>query len=168
MDPAEQDEGAGLSFQRKLAVPPALSQFDATDIRTQYAALCYRIVNDKIRVLLITSRGTKRWIVPKGWPMAKKDPHEAALQEAAEEAGVIGRAWSDPLGQYTYMKLMPDGSEIPCIGLLFPVRVRLLKAEYPEANERDRKGFSRKKAARKVDEPDLAGLIRDFDPAALD
>ena len=89
MDPAEQDEGAGLSFQRKLAVPPALSQFDATDIRTQYAALCYRIVNDKIRVLLITSRGTKRWIVPKGWPMAKKDPHEAALQEAAEAGSLL-------------------------------------------------------------------------------
>ncbi|MEC7297898.1 MAG: SUMF1/EgtB/PvdO family nonheme iron enzyme, partial [Pseudomonadota bacterium] len=74
---------------------------------------------------------------------------------------------TDPLGQYSYMKLLDNGVEVPCIGLLFAVHTRLLKTEYPEANERDRKWFSRKKAAKRVDEPDLAALIRTFDPRQL-
>ncbi|WP_407492340.1 NUDIX hydrolase [Pseudooceanicola sp. MF1-13] len=148
-------------------MPKEIDALNPNDVRTQYAALCYRVVNDKVRVLLITSRGTKRWIVPKGWPMAKKAPHEAALQEALEEAGVIGRATKDPLGHYTYMKVMDDGTEVPCIGYLFAVRTKYLKTEYKEANERNRKWFSRKKAAKRVDEPELAELIRNFDPSKL-
>lgn len=157
-----------MSYLRRASIPEDFRKHDDDAIREQYAALCYRVVNGKIRILLITSRGTKRWIVPKGWPMAKKAPHEAALTEAAEEAGVIGRVRKEPIGHYTYYKLMDDGTEVPCVGTVFPVHVRLLRAEYPEANERDRKWFSRKKAARKVDEPELAALIRGFDPAALD
>ncbi|WP_375175310.1 NUDIX hydrolase [Pseudooceanicola sp.] len=156
-----------MSFIRRLAMPKDFRKLDEDSIREQYAALCYRVVNDKVRVLLITSRGTKRWIVPKGWPMSRKAPHEAALTEAAEEAGVIGRVRKEPIGHYTYYKVLDDGQEVPCVGTLFPVRVRLLRAEYPEANERDRKWFSRKKAAKKVDEPDLAALIREFDPSKL-
>ena len=148
--------------------PPTDPDPGGSGVRVQYAALCYRIYNAKIGVLLITSRGTKRWIVPKGWPMQGKYPHEAALKEAAQEAGVIGQVSSRAIGQFTYAKQMPDGSAVPCVGLVFPVRVRLLRAEYPEANERDRKWFSRKKAARKVEEPELAELIRTFDPAKLD
>ncbi len=72
-----------------------------------------------------------------------------------------------PLGTYSYMKVLSNGDEVPCIGLLFPVRVRLLRAEYPEARERKRKWFSLKKAAKKVDEPELARMIRDFDPRQL-
>lgn len=156
-----------MSFLSRLTIPKEFRKLEENSIREQYAALCYRVVQGKIRILLITSRGTKRWIVPKGWPMDKKAPHEAALTEAAEEAGVIGRVSRDPIGHYTYYKLMDDGREIPCVGTLFPVHVRLLRAEYPEANERDRKWFSRKKAAKKVDEPELAELIRTFDPSAL-
>ncbi|WP_240789437.1 NUDIX hydrolase [Pseudooceanicola onchidii] len=157
-----------MSFLNRTSTPREFRKLDESSIREQYAALCYRVVNDKIRILLITSRGTKRWIVPKGWPMAGKHPHEAALTEAAEEAGVIGRVQKDPIGHYTYFKLLDDGHQIPCVGTLFPVHVRLLRAEYPEANERDRKWFSRKKAAKKVDEPELAALIRTFDPRGLD
>lgn len=102
--------------------------------------------------------------MPKGWPIDTWGPHEAALTEAAEEAGVIGRVSRTPLGQYTYYKQLADGTQVPCIGTLFPVHVRLLRAEYPEANERDRKWFSRRKAAKKVEEPELAALIRSFDP----
>lgn len=156
-----------MSFQRTVTIPPEFEDYDAHDIRAQYAALCFRVVNDKVRVLLITSRGTKRWIVPKGWPMSKKSPHAAALQEAQEEAGVIGRVWKEPLGHYTYMKLLDNGMEVPCVGHLFAVHTKFLKTEYPEANERDRKWFSRKKAAKRVDEPELAELIRTFDPAKL-
>lgn len=156
-----------MSFLRRLSIPKEFRKLNEESIREQYGALCYRVVNGKVRILLITSRGTKRWIVPKGWPMSNKEPHEAALKEAAEEAGVIGRTRKEPLGHYTYYKLLDDGTEVPCVGTLFPVHVRLLRAEYPEANERDRRWFSRKKAAKKVDEPDLAELIRTFDPGKL-
>ncbi|MGH1426048.1 MAG: NUDIX hydrolase [Pseudooceanicola sp.] len=139
---------------------------DATsgDVRPQYAALCYRIVKDKPQVLLITSRGTKRWIVPKGWPMANKTPGACAQREAYEEAGVIGRVADRPLGIYPYMKLLDNGKEVPCAGLIFPLRVTALKAEYPEAGQRRRKWFSPKKAASKVDEPALSDLILRFNP----
>jgi len=60
------------------------------EVRTQFAALPFRVKEDKVQVLLITSRGTGRWIVPKGWPMEGKTPAESALQEAWEEAGVQG------------------------------------------------------------------------------
>ncbi|MDF1856700.1 NUDIX hydrolase [Pseudooceanicola sp.] len=141
-----------------------LFQPDAEGARTQFAALCYRVVKDKPQILLITSRGTRRWIVPKGWPMAGKTPGACALREAYEEAGVIGRVADRPLGIYPYIKLMDDRSEVPCAGLLFPVRVSALRAEYPEVGERRRKWVSRKNAAARVDEPALAQLIRDFDP----
>ncbi|MGI3170588.1 NUDIX hydrolase [Pseudooceanicola sp. C21-150M6] len=153
-----------MSIHSDFDIPRELRNFDPAEVRQQYAALCYRIVNGKVQILLITSRGTQRWIVPKGWPMPGKEPHEAALQEAKEEAGVIGRVTSTPLGTYGYRKVLEDGLEIPCVGVLFPVRVRLMRAEYPEAGQRRRKWFSRKKAAKKVDEPELAELIRTFDP----
>ena len=145
----------------QLAMPfhPAQS-----DVKTQFAALCFRVIKDKPEVLLITSRGTKRWIVPKGWPMSDKTPGNCALREAYEEAGVIGRVSERPLGIYPYYKLMDDGTEVPCAGLVFPVHVSALKAEYPEAAERRRKWFSVRKAAVRVDEPALAALIKGFNP----
>ncbi|MFC6583776.1 NUDIX hydrolase [Sulfitobacter aestuariivivens] len=54
-------------------------------MRTQFAALCYRVKKGKVQVLLVTSRGTKRWIVPKGWPMDGKTPAQSAALEAWEE-----------------------------------------------------------------------------------
>lgn len=140
---------------------------DGKPVQTQYAALCYRIVKDKPQILLITSRGSKRWILPKGWPMKDRPPGQAALREAYEEAGVIGRVAETPLGLVPYRKVMDNGEELPCVGIIYPVRVALLKAEYPEAGERKRKWFSRKKAAKQVLEPELARLLKGFDPKPL-
>ena len=75
---------------------------------SQVAALPFRIKDGKIEVLLVTSRETKRWLIPKGWPMKGKKPHKAAAQEAEEEAGVKGEIKNKPLGSYDYWK--PDGS----------------------------------------------------------
>jgi len=135
------------------------------EVRTQFAALCYRVVKEKPQFLLITSRGTGRWIVPKGWPMTGRTAPACALREAYEEAGVIGHAATTPLGVYPYMKLLDDGLEVPCAALVFPVRVSALRADFPEAGERDRRWFRRKKAARKVGEPALSHMILEFDPA---
>lgn len=137
------------------------------EARTQFAALCYAIKEGKIRILLVTSRGQGRWIVPKGWPMDGKTPAEAAAQEAWEEAGVSGTAWDNSIGLYSYIKSVDGGEALPCLTLVYPVKVKKLAKSFPEAKQRRRRWVSRKKAARMVREPELARIIRDFDPRKL-
>ena len=133
-------------------------------MRSQFAALCYRMIKDKPQILLITSRDTGRWIVPKGWPMDGKTPQEAAATEAFEEAGAEGRVFDQVLGMYAYDKAMEDGTHLPCVVTLFPLKVQHLASDYPEAGERRRKWFTPRKAAAKVDEPELARILSRFDP----
>ena len=145
-------------------LPLTLHGASKGDVRTQFAALCYRVKRGKIQVLLVTSRRKKRWIVPKGWPMEGKTPEEAALREAWEEAGVTGKSAGPCLGAYTYAKATAETGNLPCLAMLYPVAVKSLAKKFPEAGQRRRRWVSRKKAARLVQEPDLAGLIRQFDP----
>lgn len=132
--------------------------------RTQFAALCWRVRKEKVQILLITSRRRKRWIVPKGWPMDGKTPAASALTEAWEEAGVIGTASDTCLGVYSYARLREDEEVLPCLALLYPVKVKSLKKKFPEVKDRRRKWVSRKKAAKMVDLPELAKLIASFSP----
>lgn len=146
-------------------LPLSLGQGGKTDVRTQFAALCYRVKKKKVRVLLVTSRGSGRWILPKGWPMDGKTPAESAAQEAWEEAGVVGVPDWRPLGMYSYTKtLEDDGDDLPCVAMIYGVRVKTVVDKFPEAGQRRRKWVSRKKAAAMVDEPELARILRDFDP----
>ena len=134
---------------------------------TQYGALCWRLTSDgKPEVLLITSRDTGRWVIPKGWPMKGKGPCEAALQEAYEEAGVEGKVSEACAGLYSYTKVLgPDRSGgVPCVVAVYALQVRKLLSDFPEVDERRRKWFSPKKAAQKVDEPELQELLRGFSP----
>ncbi|MGB3243335.1 MAG: NUDIX hydrolase [Sulfitobacter sp.] len=128
--------------------------------RVQVAALCYRETEDGKRVLLITSRDTGRWIVPKGWPIDGLDGAGAALQEAWEEAGVSkADIESDPVGFYEYAKGMGEGMTVPVTAQVYLTRVRNLSDEYPEADERKRAWFAPKEAANLVDEPDLKAIL---------
>ena len=137
-------------------------------VGTQYAALCFRVSGKgKVEVLLITSRDTGRWVIPKGWPIPGADAPGGAAQEAWEEAGVTGDAAGPCLGLYSYDKVAGDGSLVPTVVAVFPIRVAKLAARWPEKADRRRKWFSPAKAARKVAEPELAALIAGFDPAAL-
>jgi 8-oxo-dGTP pyrophosphatase MutT (NUDIX family) len=71
----------------------------------QVAALPLKLGDDGVaRVLLLTSRETRRWVIPKGWPMKGRKAHEAAAHEALEEAGVAGHAEKTPIGRYYYFK----------------------------------------------------------------
>lgn len=137
-----------------------------TDVRTQFAALPYRVKNDQVEVLIITSRGTGRWIVPKGWPMDGKTPAQCALVEAWEEAGVNGKAENRCLGIFSYQKTLTK-DELPVMAMVYPVRVKSLSNSFPEAKERRRKWVSRKKAAKLVNEPELSRIILDFDPRVI-
>ncbi|HWL48129.1 MAG TPA: NUDIX domain-containing protein, partial [Sphingomonadaceae bacterium] len=77
----------------------------------QIAALPYRSEGDgSVRVMLITSRETRRWVVPKGNPIRGLAPHEAAAHEAFEEAGLHGIACPTALGSYQYRKRRRDGT----------------------------------------------------------
>ena len=152
----------GKTKMRPLKLTPSQKR----DVRTQFGALCYRVRQDKVQVLLITSRGTGRWILPKGWPIGGAAPTEAAAQEAWEEAGVEGRVMGNCLGIYSYVKV-DDSERLPCIVAIFPIKVKRLQDEYPEADQRQRKWFSLKKAANLLTEPELRQIVRDFDPTTL-
>ncbi len=144
-----------------------LQSASKSDVRTQFAALCFQIVKGKSRILLITSRGTGRWIIPRGWPMDNKTPSEAALTEAWEEAGVKGKPYQVSLGLFSYTRDIGDDLQVPCVAMVYPVRVDALSDDYPEATQRKRKWLSPKKAAERVSEPELANIIRAFDPSEL-
>lgn len=155
-----------MTLQKVKQEPISLQSSLKSDVRTQFAALCFRVVDDKTQVLLITSRGTGRWIIPRGWPMDNKTPSEAALTEAWEEAGVKGKALEATLGLYSYTRGI-GGEDVPCVAMVYPVRVKSVEDEYPEAGQRQREWLSPKKAAKRVVEPELARIIKDFDHRKL-
>jgi len=127
----------------------------------QVAALCYRGKGDEKEVLMITSRDTGRWIIPKGWPMRGKDSAGAALQEAWEEAGVRNStAKPDPIGCYTYDKVKDSGLTVPVETYVYPVAVKDLADDFPEAQERKRKWMRPNDAANAVQEPELQQILR--------
>jgi len=131
---------------------------------TQAAALCYRKGKSGPEILMITSRDTGRWIIPKGWPHKRKTLAQAAALEAFEEAGAKGRVASKPIGSYVYDKKLDDGESITCKTSVFPMKVKALAKHFPERGQRDLKWMSAAKAAAAVDEPDLKKLIEGFSP----
>jgi 8-oxo-dGTP pyrophosphatase MutT (NUDIX family) len=138
-----------------------------TQLRTQFAALCFRQRDAKTEVLLITSRKSGKWILPKGWPMETRAPAQVAAQEAWEEAGVRGTPIDQCLGLYSYRKNTAYGVTLPCIALIYPVQVDRLEKHWPEIGQRRRKWFSPQKAARKVRSAELARSLQGFDPSRL-
>lgn len=148
-------------------IPIDMNDARKTGLRTQFGALCFRMVNGAPEVLLITTRRSKRWIVPKGWPMDGKTPTEAAEIEAWEEAGVRGRIHPRCLGLYHYHKSVGKGDDLPCVAMLYALEVQDCADAYPEAGQRKRKWMHPAKAAARVKEPELAQIIRTFDPAQV-
>lgn len=128
----------------------------------QAAALPYRKKGDKIEVLLITSRETGRWILPKGWPEDEESLAESAEREALEEAGIKGKISDETTGTYLYDKILPSGLARRCEVHVYPLEVSSETAKWPEKDIRVRNWVSPKKAAKMVEEPDLAELIIAF------
>jgi 8-oxo-dGTP pyrophosphatase MutT (NUDIX family) len=127
--------------------------------RTQYGAVCWRMHRGKVEVLLITSRDTGRWVIPKGWPIAGLTPADTAAREAWEEAGVEGSVLEYELGAFGYDKVLGPKSVVPCSVQVYGLRVAGLKDKFPEKKVRRRKWFDHDKAARKVAEPELRELL---------
>jgi 8-oxo-dGTP pyrophosphatase MutT (NUDIX family) len=133
----------------------------ADGARLQYAALPYR-AHDDLEVLLITSRETGRWVLPKGWPMKGRKPHACAAREALEEAGVKGRIGKNAIGAYRYVKRLAEDAAIPCSVQVYPLRVERQLKCWPEQGQRSLAWFSAADAASLVDEDELATLIEAF------
>jgi 8-oxo-dGTP pyrophosphatase MutT (NUDIX family) len=130
----------------------------------QIAALPYRTdtPDGGVRVLLITSRSTRRWVIPKGNIGGGMAPHLAAAQEAEEEAGVRGSICPTPLGSYRYRKRRGSGASLMIDVDVFPLAVTDELEGWKEQAERERRWFTLAEAADAVDEFDLRDLMRSF------
>ncbi len=133
---------------------------------TQHAALCYRrSTSDAPEVLLITSRDTGRWVLPKGWPKKSENGGECALREAFEEAGVVGRLTGDCAGVFGYDKTMQSAPARPCLVTVHVIEAMRLDYGFPERGLRRLQWFTPDAAASAVDEPELKALLACFAPA---
>lgn len=111
-----------------------------------------------VEVLLVTSRETQRWVIPKGWPWRKRDDREAAAGEAWEEAGVRGTVEHGVVGTFIYDKRR--GEKVFKVKVdVYILEVDEESATWPEAHERRREWFPADEAARLVQEPELQQLV---------
>ncbi|MGE0586415.1 MAG: NUDIX hydrolase [Flavobacteriaceae bacterium] len=141
-------EQAGLLLRR----PP----------RLQVAALCHKRTKAGLRVLIITSRGTERWILPKGWPMTDRKPHEAAALEAYEEAGVKGKVEAAPYASYAARKGVSEHLSVPTRVVVYLLDAQSETTKFPEADERRKRWLAPEKAASIVDEDGLRDVLLRF------
>lgn len=142
-----------------------IKKTDSTDepvLRRQVAALPYRIADTgAVEILVITSRDTGRFIIPKGWPKKGYKKPESAAMEAFEEAGIAGKVSPKPVGSYTYWKRGVGEFERLQV-IVYPLRVTKQRADWPEKGQRRMAWLSAADAALLVDEPELGSLIRAF------
>jgi 8-oxo-dGTP pyrophosphatase MutT (NUDIX family) len=128
--------------------------------RVQYGALPYRLsAGSRPLFMLVTSRETRRWIIPKGWPKKGKSPHHSAAREAFEEAGVVGAVARRSVGSFSYEKRLRNGGAVVCKVRVFPLEVRRQNKQWPEKRERVVKWLSASQAAEKIKEPKLSAII---------
>jgi len=128
----------------------------------QVAALPLMVGEDGVvRVLLLTSRETKRWNIPKGWPMKGRSGGEAAAKEALDEAGLVGRPSKKPIGSYTYFKRRDAHFDF-CRVDVYLLPLDKQRKSWREKGQRDAQWFTLQEAAALVEEPGLVGLLNDL------
>lgn len=164
---ARQSAPAQSLLQRMAKRPDTL--FSGA-FRQQSAALCFRYKGGgpEIEVLIVTSRGSRNWIIPKGWPVKKKTLAQSAAVEAWEEAGVRGKVLERPIGRYTYLKVLDGGEVVPCIVDVFQIEAETVHDRFKELGQRVIAWVSPVEAARRVREIELKSLLIDFTPRAAE
>ena len=138
--------------------------------RRQVAALPWRVAKNgegggegnALEILLVSSRETRRWVIPKGWPMKGKSDRQAAAQEAYEEAGLDGRVADKAVGDYPYLKRLKSGAGRPVTVDVYPLQVTGEHATWPEKGQRTLQWMNPVEAALAVQEPELRDLIARF------
>lgn len=146
----------------KRAWAETLMPIFSTTRQAQVSALCYRETKEGRQILLITSRDTGRWIIPKGWPIEGLDAAGAAMQEAWEEAGVSKVGQTEAMGTFDYDKRLKNGGILPVRTEVFAAEVLEVRDTYPEAKQRHRAWFTPLEASELVDEPQLQDILRTF------
>jgi 8-oxo-dGTP pyrophosphatase MutT (NUDIX family) len=130
----------------------------------QYGALPYRFSQDAaLEILLVTTRGTRRWIIPKGWPIKGLRPAKSAAREAYEEAGVRGRIGAKPVGFFTYDKLPNEaGVNTTCEVKVYPLLVKRQSEVWPESEQRTTQWVEPSRAIAMIKEPGLKKIVASF------
>lgn len=128
--------------------------------RLQIAALCHRLRDGKAEVLLVTSKSTRRWILPKGWPILSHRAHRTAAIEAFEEAGVVGRVHKNPFASFSSYKGGEAGLKIRTEILVFLVDVDSVAEDFPDSAERDSRWVSIEEAIKITNDSGLADVFR--------
>jgi 8-oxo-dGTP pyrophosphatase MutT (NUDIX family) len=134
-------------------------------IRVQYGILPYRFTEtSSLEMLLVTTRQTRRWIIPKGWPIkGLTPPKSAAAREAYEEAGIRGTVGAKSIGAFSYEKgIDANGGTVPCEVRVFPMLVKRQLDRWPEAHEREARWFEPAKALSVIKDKGLRRLIESF------
>jgi len=130
--------------------------------RVQYAAFPYRVKRKRLEVMLVTSRGGRRWIIPKGWPKRGTTPQTTAAEEAFEEAGVLGKVAKRPIGSYSYDKILKTGDAKRCKVRVFALEVKRQRKKWPEMQERQVEWYRPAEATQFVQDPRLRRIIKKF------
>ncbi|THD67317.1 NUDIX hydrolase [Phenylobacterium sp.] len=150
--------------KRHAAEKPSSHEPDR-EPRAQFAALPWRRgATGGVEILLITSRETRRWVIPKGWPIKGKSSAKSAAQEAFEEAGVQGKISKRPVGSYAYDKRLKNGRLQHVRVAVFALYVETEAEAYLELGQREKLWLPPPEAARRVDEPELMVLLATFKP----
>jgi 8-oxo-dGTP pyrophosphatase MutT (NUDIX family) len=151
-------EAREISQKARRAATAPVKKSEPLGFR-QVAAVPLRVdERGTAQVLLVTSRETRRWVIPKGWPMKGRKPYDAAAQEAFEEAGVIGKIEKKPIGRYAYFKRRQITFDL-CEVEVFALIVEKQAKAWPEQGQRHAKWFVVEEAAKLVDEPGLATVL---------
>ena len=148
-------------MMKKVQAPPEADS--DREPRTQTAALPWRRTEaGGLEVLLITSRETQRWVIPKGWPIKGLGLPKTAAREAFEEAGVTGELGKKKLGVYHYEERLRSGRVQQVRVSVYALKVAAERDAWPEAQQRERRWLATAAAAELVQEAELAELIRSF------
>ena len=121
---------------------------------SQSAVIPYRHDKDRLRVMLITSRNTGRWIVPKGMVEPNMTPWDSAAKEALEEAGLLGTVGKTKICEYHY-----DKWETTFRVAVYPMRIAECLDDWEEREQRRRAWMTPKQAARRVREQEVSEAI---------
>jgi 8-oxo-dGTP pyrophosphatase MutT (NUDIX family) len=127
----------------------------------QFAALPFRLRDDDLEILLITTRKKRRWSVPKGWPIKRSTPQQTAATEAYEEAGVHGTMGTALIGQFKKRRVRKKRSVL-CEVKIYPLRVQYQRGDWPEKYERSRIWVTPRKAIKLIKKPGLRRAIKNF------
>jgi 8-oxo-dGTP pyrophosphatase MutT (NUDIX family) len=145
-----------------MKYPETKQKREGAEPKVQYAALPWRL-GKTLEIMLVSSRETRRWVIPKGWPMKGRKPHATAALEALQEAGLLGKIEKTPIGAYHYHKRLKNGATLLCRVDVFPLRVLRQRKSWPEKRQRITKWFPCAEAASLVHEPELSKLIMSFE-----